>query len=41
MEVSFEAAGFVRVEECALERGYCWVGGGDDGGDGGEGGGEK
>lgn len=41
MEVSFEAAWFVGVEECALEGGYGWVGGGNDGGYSGKRGGEK
>lgn len=41
MEVGLEAAGFVGVEERALEGGYGRVGGGDDGGYRGEGGGKK
>lgn len=41
MEVRFEAAWFVRVEECALEGGYGWVGRGNDGRYRGKRGGEK
>lgn len=41
MEASFKAAWFMRVEEGALEGGYGWVGGGNDGGYRRKGGGEK